>query len=215
VAQVISWRPFTSESRLLSQASPYKSNGRRNGIVTSFFFSIRPTSVFACWYYTTNDAHSFFVHIPLTDYCITLETNFSTPVQTGPGAHPASYTVDTGSFPRVKRPGRGSNHPLTPSAEVKERVELHRNAFMAGYRMKFTLLTNWYLHWIKRFSLSSSLSFPVFSPMLLFKLLTFLCIHYTLAQSDKFIYSVLNIFAKLREQHNSLYCESFLFASTD
>ena len=36
---------------------------------------------------------------------------FSTPVQTGPGAHPASYTKGTGSFPGVKRPGRGVDHP--------------------------------------------------------------------------------------------------------
>ena len=26
-------------------------------------------------------------------------------------AHPASYTLGTGSFPGVKRPGRGVNHP--------------------------------------------------------------------------------------------------------
>ena len=36
---------------------------------------------------------------------------FSEPVQTGPGAHPASYRVDTGSFPGVMRPGRGVDHP--------------------------------------------------------------------------------------------------------
>jgi len=30
----------------------------------------------------------------------------SAPVQTGPGAHPASYTMGTGSFPGVKRPRR-------------------------------------------------------------------------------------------------------------
>ena len=29
---------------------------------------------------------------------------FSAPVQTGPGAHSAFYTMITGSFPRVKRP---------------------------------------------------------------------------------------------------------------
>jgi hypothetical protein len=40
-------------------------------------------------------------------------------VQTGPGAHPASCTMGTGSFPRVKRPGRGSVHPPPPSAEVE------------------------------------------------------------------------------------------------
>ena len=45
-------------------------------------------------------------------------------VQTGPGAHPASYTMGTGSFPGVKRPGRGADHPHPSSAEVKERVKL-------------------------------------------------------------------------------------------
>ena len=50
---------------------------------------------------------------------------FSAPVQTGPGAHPASYTMGTGSFPGVKRPGRGVDHPPPSSAEVKERVELY------------------------------------------------------------------------------------------
>jgi hypothetical protein len=46
-------------------------------------------------------------------------------VQTGPGTHPASYTTGTGSFPMVKRPGRGVDHPPPSSAEVKERVELY------------------------------------------------------------------------------------------
>jgi hypothetical protein len=47
------------------------------------------------------------------------------PVQTGCRAHPASYTIGTGSFPRVKRSGRDFEHPPTPSsADVKERVEL-------------------------------------------------------------------------------------------
>jgi hypothetical protein len=39
-------------------------------------------------------------------------------VQTGPGAHPASCTIGTGSFPGVKRSGRGADH-LPPSAEVE------------------------------------------------------------------------------------------------
>jgi hypothetical protein len=30
---------------------------------------------------------------------------FIAPVQTGPGAHPASYTMGTGVFPRGKTPG--------------------------------------------------------------------------------------------------------------
>jgi hypothetical protein len=40
-------------------------------------------------------------------------------VQTGPGAHPASCTMGTRSFPGVKRPGRGADHPPPPSAEVE------------------------------------------------------------------------------------------------
>ena len=51
--------------------------------------------------------------------------DFSGPVQTGPGAHPASYTMGTGSFPGVKRPGRGVDHPPPSSAEIKEKVELY------------------------------------------------------------------------------------------
>ena len=34
----------------------------------------------------------------------------SAPVQTGPGAHPTSYTMGTGSFPGVKWSGRGVDH---------------------------------------------------------------------------------------------------------
>jgi len=50
---------------------------------------------------------------------------FSAPVQTGPEAHSASYTMGTGSFPGVKRPGRGVDRPPLSSAHVKERVELY------------------------------------------------------------------------------------------
>jgi hypothetical protein len=52
-------------------------------------------------------------------------TSFFASVQTGPGAYPASYTMGTGSFPGVKWPGRGADHPPPTSAEVKERVELY------------------------------------------------------------------------------------------
>jgi hypothetical protein len=50
---------------------------------------------------------------------------FSAPVQTGPGAHPTSNTMGSGSFPGVKRPGRGADHSPQSSAEVKERVDLY------------------------------------------------------------------------------------------
>ena len=43
------------------------------------------------------------------------------PVQTGTGAHPASYTMGTGSFPGVNYgPGRDANHSLPSSTAVME-----------------------------------------------------------------------------------------------
>jgi len=49
---------------------------------------------------------------------------FPVPVQNGPGDHPASCTMGTGTFPRVKRPERGLDQPLLSSAEAKVRVEI-------------------------------------------------------------------------------------------
>ena len=46
--------------------------------------------------------------------------NFSSPVQTGPQAKPASYTMSTGSFLGVKRPGIDVNHPPQSGAEIKK-----------------------------------------------------------------------------------------------
>jgi hypothetical protein len=48
---------------------------------------------------------------------------FSAPVQTGPEAHPASYTIGTRSLPGVQRQ-RNVDHPPAYSVKVKERVEL-------------------------------------------------------------------------------------------
>jgi len=47
---------------------------------------------------------------------------FSAPVQTESEARPASYTMGTGSFLGVKRPGRTVDHTSPSSAEVEERV---------------------------------------------------------------------------------------------
>jgi hypothetical protein len=49
---------------------------------------------------------------------IPVGARFSAPVQKGPRAHPASYTMGTGTFPGVKRPGCGANHPRPFSIEV-------------------------------------------------------------------------------------------------
>ena len=44
---------------------------------------------------------------------IPVEARFSALVQTDPGVHPASFTMDTWCVSSgVKRPGRGVNHPL-------------------------------------------------------------------------------------------------------
>ena len=45
---------------------------------------------------------------------------FSIPFHTGPGAHPTSHKMGTGSFPGVKRPGRGVNHPPPLAPRLKK-----------------------------------------------------------------------------------------------
>ena len=50
---------------------------------------------------------------------------FSVPIPTGPGVHPASCTMGTGSFPEAKRLGRFVEHTTPSSVEVKERVDLY------------------------------------------------------------------------------------------
>jgi hypothetical protein len=45
---------------------------------------------------------------------------FSAPVQTGPGAHPACYTLSTGSFPAVKRPEHGGDHSPHLATRLKK-----------------------------------------------------------------------------------------------
>ena len=74
---------------------------------------------------------------------ILVETRFTSLVQNGPGAHPAPYTMGTGPFPGVKRPGRGVDHPPSSSVEVKGRVELYMFpvwTFVACSKVNFTFL---------------------------------------------------------------------------
>jgi hypothetical protein len=47
-------------------------------------------------------------------------TRFSAHVQTGPGAHPASYTVGTGSFLGESWPGHCVDNPPHPAPGLKE-----------------------------------------------------------------------------------------------
>ena len=48
---------------------------------------------------------------------IPVGARFSPLVQTGPGPHPASYTMGSGCFPGVKQAGWGVDHPPPSSAE--------------------------------------------------------------------------------------------------
>jgi DNA-binding transcriptional LysR family regulator len=68
------------------------------------------------WQYRLANAETIFW--PIKDLCTKKfpgwESRFSAPVQAGPGAHPSSCTMGTGSFPWVKS-GRGVTlipHPL-------------------------------------------------------------------------------------------------------
>ena len=56
---------------------------------------------------------------------ISMGERFSASVQTGHGAHPPSNTMDTESFPGLKRPGRSADHPSPSSAEVVKRLNLY------------------------------------------------------------------------------------------
>jgi hypothetical protein len=65
---------------------------------------------------------------------------FSASFQAGYEDHPASYTMDTGSFPRVKRPGRGVDHPPHLAQRLKSRAValLPLWTFVACSRVTFT-----------------------------------------------------------------------------
>jgi len=49
----------------------------------------------------------------------------STSIQTGPGAHPGSYKMGTGSSPEVKWLGRGNDHPPRLAPRLKKEYTIH------------------------------------------------------------------------------------------
>jgi hypothetical protein len=55
---------------------------------------------------------------------ITVGARFYAPVQIDAEAHPASITMGIVSFPGVKPPRGGVDHPSVPRIEVQERVQL-------------------------------------------------------------------------------------------
>ena len=106
MAQAVSSRPHTAEARVRSRVSPCGICGGQSGTVTGFSPS---TSVFREPRYLSRYSDS--LRAGRSGDRIPVEARFSTPVQTGPGAHPASCTMGNGSFLGVKRPGRGVDHP--------------------------------------------------------------------------------------------------------
>ena len=79
-------------------------------------------TVYRCTFNIHRHSATFHIYLDTQIYlkymCIQLQlsdmSEFSAPVQTGHGAHPASCTTGTGSFPGVKRPGSGVDHPSPP-----------------------------------------------------------------------------------------------------
>ena len=88
----------------------------------------------------------FFIHVGRNGYSlragrsgdrIPVGATFSAVVHTGPGVHPTSCTVGTGSFAGVRRQGLGVDHPPPASAEVKERVGIYIYSPSLGLRGSF------------------------------------------------------------------------------
>jgi len=49
-----------------------------------------------------------------------MSASFNAPIQTGRGAHTASYKMGTGSFSGVKGPGQGVDHTSHLAPRLKE-----------------------------------------------------------------------------------------------
>ena len=89
---------------------------RYNNLINKVLFWRRPHFVFA------SSPNRFFDSLQAgrPGDRIPVWARFSAPVQTGPGAHPATCTMGTGSFPEVKRPGSGFDHPPPSVPKLKK-----------------------------------------------------------------------------------------------
>ena len=110
---------------------------------------------------------------------IPMEARFSAPVQTGCGAHPASYTKCNGSLsPGVKRPGRGLDHPphLAPMLKKEQsfisRTHLGlRGLFQGDLYLCSTLITR---HMYRHCPFTSMHKIPPHSGLLIYDTLRYL-----------------------------------------
>jgi len=69
------------------------------------------------WHDLRSNGSSVLYYSILRDFT---SMRFSAPVQTGPGFHPASYTMYTRSFQGVKTPERSVNHPPNLAPRIKK-----------------------------------------------------------------------------------------------
>jgi len=116
-------RPSTVESLFLFQFIPPEFCGRK--ISTGSAFSPH-TLVFPSQYRGQEQVSQYndSLRAGRSRDRIPLEARFSAPVETGPGAHPASCTMGTGSFPGIKS-GWGvmlTPHPLLVPRSRKSRA---------------------------------------------------------------------------------------------
>jgi hypothetical protein len=90
--------------------------------------------------------HSDSLQTGLSVDIIPVGKRFSAFFQTSHGAHPVARKTDNRSFPGVKRPGRGVDHPPPSKAEVTKRNKtvsvLHLWAVVVDYKVRFTFTFN-------------------------------------------------------------------------
>ena len=128
---------------------------------------------------------------------------FSAPVQTGPGPHPVSCTMGTGSFPGVNRPRRGAE----PRPHLQCRgLKLGRAIPLPALRPLVACIGRTFtLHTINSNSRISNYQFSLFSEKN--PVIRILCIFGWLAvpiSTDKWSSTVCNFSYKLCSEHFSL-----------
>jgi hypothetical protein len=129
MAQAVNSWPFIAEAQFRSQVSPWKIRDGQSGTGKCFSPS---TKVFLCCYHSTIVifiSTLLFPERPMGEGWESSKNNALSEIGGKLGRKTLSpllsvcegiKTMGTGSFPGVKRPGRGADHPPPCSAEVKK-----------------------------------------------------------------------------------------------